>query len=72
MTPDKGYAQADAKEREDLAEYQHDTEIIRRHDLPRQPRKTKPEFKDRQLEEALEYLRGQIKTASRAAVKKAS
>jgi hypothetical protein len=29
------------------------------------------EFKDKQLESALEYLRGQIKTASRAPSRKA-
>jgi C-terminal peptidase prc len=50
------------KEREDLTEYQHDAEIIIRKDHPGK----KKEFKDRQLEAALEYLRGQIKTASRA------
>ena len=34
-------------------------------------KEAKPEFKDRQLESALEYLRGQIKTASRNPTKKA-
>jgi carboxyl-terminal processing protease len=56
------------KEREELAEHQRDAEIIQRPDRPAKP---KAEFKDRQLEVALEYLRGQIKMASRAPVKKA-
>lgn len=50
------------KERRDLAEYQQNLEKI----LPA-AEKSKPakEFKDRQLDAALEYLRGQLKTASR-------
>ena len=35
--------------------------MIPRHDLP--PKETKKEFKDRQLEMALQYLRGQIKVS---------
>jgi carboxyl-terminal processing protease len=50
------------KEREDLAEYHHDTEVIQRKDRPA----VKKDFKDRQLEAALDYLRGQIKTAGRS------
>lgn len=50
------------KERRDLAEHQHDLETI---EPPGAKDKVK-EFKDRQLDAALEYLRGQIKTASRA------
>jgi carboxyl-terminal processing protease len=49
------------KEREDLAEHQRETEIIQRPDKPVK----KSDFKDRQLESALDYLRGQIRTASR-------
>jgi C-terminal peptidase prc len=67
VTPDR-LVKLTPKEREELAEYQRDTEIIQR---PDRPAKAKTEFKDRQLEVALEYLRGQIKTASRAPAKKA-
>ncbi len=56
------------KEREDLAEAQRKSEIILRKDKP--PKETKGEFKDKQLEAALEYLRGQIKMASRVPEKK--
>jgi C-terminal peptidase prc len=52
------------KEREELLEHQHKSEVIQRKD--RAPKEAKAEFKDRQLEAALEYLRGQIKTAARA------
>ncbi len=55
------------KEREDLAEAQHKSEVILRKD--KDP-KDKSAFKDRQLEAALEYLRGQIKMASRVPDKK--
>jgi C-terminal peptidase prc len=51
------------KEREDLLEHQHNSEVIQRKD---KEAKKKPDFRDRQLEAALEYMRGQIKTASRA------
>lgn len=59
------------KERDDLAEAQHESEIIRRQ-APAKTEPAKPPFKDRQLESALDYLRGQIKTAARAPGKKAS
>ena len=35
------------------------------------PKDVKPEFKDRQLEAALDYLRSQIKTAAQVPTKKA-
>ena len=57
------------KERDQLYEHQHDAEIIPRKDLPSKEKKT--DFKDRQLEMALEYLRGQIKTAAKTTVKRA-
>jgi carboxyl-terminal processing protease len=57
------------KERDQLYEHQHDAEIIARKDLPSKEKKT--DFKDRQLEMALEYLRGQIKTAAKTTVKRA-
>ena len=50
-----------AKEREDLDEHLHDTEIIQRKDKPAEVKK----FKDKQLDEALKYLRGQIKHGQR-------
>ena len=56
------------KERADLEEHQRNAEIIRRKDRPAE---TKAEFKDRQLDVALEYLRSQIKTAARLPAKKA-
>ncbi|MCS6851634.1 MAG: S41 family peptidase [Gemmataceae bacterium] len=70
VIPDKGYLlKLTPKERDDLAEYQRETEVIPRRDLP--PKDPKPEFKDRQLEMALDYLRGQIKTAARSPLKRA-
>jgi C-terminal peptidase prc len=60
VTPDKGYdLKLSKKEENDLFEHQRDSEIIRGGPAP------SSEFRDRQLEMALEYLRGQIKTASR-------
>lgn len=62
VSPDKE-VKLSGKEREDLAEAQHNAEVIPRRDRP--AKETKPEFKDRQLDEALEYLRDQIKTAAK-------
>src|SRR5439155_1187173 len=47
------------KEREDLAEAQHKAQIIPRKD-GKAAKDPKTDFKDRQLEAALEYLRGRI------------
>ena len=66
VMPDK-IVKLTSKEREDLAEAQRNAEIIPRPDKPAK----KSDFKDRQLEEALDYLRGQIKMASRVPSKKA-
>jgi carboxyl-terminal processing protease len=49
------------KERDDLAEYQHELEIIRPKGKPMKD----TGFEDRQLNEALKYLREQIKTGSK-------
>jgi len=68
VTPDRIVKLA-SKEREELAEHQRDSEIIQRPGQP--PKAKKSEFKDRQLEAAMDYLRGQIKMASRAPAKKA-
>ena len=49
------------KDRDQLYEYQRDSEIIPRRDIKSKEKKT--DFKDKQLEMALDYLRSQIKTA---------
>jgi C-terminal peptidase prc len=61
VVPDK-VVKLTPKEREDLAEHQRNAEIIER---PDKRGKNKTEFKDKQLDAALQYLRGQIKMASR-------
>ncbi len=64
VTPDKGYElKLSDKERDDLFDHQRSSEIIRGSPPPSSA--TGNDFHDRQLEMALEYLRGQIKTASR-------
>ncbi len=50
------------KERGDLLDRLRDGEIIPRRDLP--PRAPRPDFKDVQLEKALDYLTDQIRTAA--------
>jgi C-terminal peptidase prc len=60
VMPDKT-VKLTAKEREDLAEYQRNAEIIERGN---RRVKEKTEFKDRQLDAAVQYLRGQIKMAA--------
>jgi len=68
ITPDKGYLmKLTPKERDELFDHMRDSEIIG--GAPKS--ETKMEFKDKQLDMALEYLRKQIKTASKTAVKKA-
>jgi carboxyl-terminal processing protease len=74
--PDKGYlVKLSEKERDDLQDFQHNQEIIQRRDRPEKAKekeeKEKAEFRDRQLEKGLDYLRGLIKTASRTSAKKA-
>ena len=74
VRPDKGYlVKLSEKERDDLQDFQHNQEIIPRRDRPvKDPDKEeKSEFRDRQLEKGLDYLRGLIKTASRTSAKKA-
>jgi len=56
-----------AKERVDLDEHLHGTEVIRPKNKPAEGKK----FEDKQLDAALKYLRGQISTASRSGLKKA-
>jgi C-terminal processing protease CtpA/Prc len=57
------------KERDDLFEHQRNQEVI----LPKgqSPKTKKPEFKDRQLDEALKYLRSQINMTANLPGKKA-
>lgn len=70
VTPDNGFdIKLSGKELADLADFQRDQEIIRGPNY--RPTETKPEFRDRQLEMALEYLRTQIKTASKITIRKA-
>lgn len=75
VRPDPGFTvKLDNKERFDLNDHLRQREVIPRRDGPqKEPSKadSKPEFKDRQLEVALEYLRSQIKTAAQAPMKKA-
>jgi len=69
VTPNKGYiVNLPTKELYDLQEHQRDTEIIRPPGYT--PKEAKAEFRDRQLNMALEYLRAQIKTANKAEVNK--
>jgi len=56
-----------AKERVDLDEHLHSTEVIRPKNKPAEVKK----FDDKQLDAALKYLRNQIQTASTAGQKKA-
>jgi hypothetical protein len=68
VRPDNGYlVELSRKDRDDLAEHQRNAEIIQR---PDRPSKEKADFKDVQLDKALEYLRGQIKTAAKSSPKK--
>jgi len=66
VTPDE-VIKLPAKDRVDLDEHLHATEVIR----PKNKPVAAKEFKDKQLDEALKYLRGQIKMASRVPEKKA-
>jgi len=59
------------KERDDLMDHQRDIEVIQRKDKPSPP--ASKDFKDRQLDEALKYIKGLISTVSNEpATKKAS
>jgi C-terminal peptidase prc len=67
VLPDK-IIKLTAKERGDLDEHLNDSAVIR----PKgKPAPAKPEFKDKQLDSALDYLRGQIKMAGGVTIKKA-
>jgi carboxyl-terminal processing protease len=69
VTPDKGFlVKLERKDRDDLEEHFRNIEIIPRRDLPSKEAKT---FKDKQLDAALDYLRGQIQIAAKVNGKKA-
>jgi carboxyl-terminal processing protease len=69
VTPDKGFlVKLERKERDDLEEHFRNVEIIPNRDLPS---KLDKQFKDKQLDTALDYLRGQIKIAAKVQPKKA-
>jgi C-terminal peptidase prc len=70
VKPDPGYTlKLSMKELNDLQDHQRDREIIHRPDKRNEAKSNG--FHDRQLEMALEYLRGQIKTAAKGSSKKA-
>ncbi len=64
VTPNKGFVmKLSYRERRNLYEHFHDSEIIPRHDAPatdKPKEKEAEEFKDRQLGMALDYLKNQI------------
>ena len=65
VSPDKGFnVELPIKELNDLTDHQRDREIIQRPDRRAENTKNGNGFVDRQLEMALQYLRGQIRTAS--------
>jgi carboxyl-terminal processing protease len=69
VTPNDGYlVKLSGGEKGQLYDHQRDSEIIPNRDLP--PKEKKSDFKDRQLEKALDYLRTQ-KTAATPPLKRA-
>ncbi|MBX7103772.1 MAG: S41 family peptidase [Gemmataceae bacterium] len=69
VRPDEGFElKLERPEKITLIERMRDQEIIPNRDLPA---KEKTEFKDRQLEMGLEYLKSQIRTAVKPGLKKA-
>jgi C-terminal peptidase prc len=71
VRPDTGYVvKVKGKERFELDVHLHDLEVIPNRDAPK-PETAKAEFKDRQLDAAMEYLRSQIKTAAKSPTNKA-
>jgi C-terminal peptidase prc len=66
VRPDEGYnVPLSLAERDSLMEHQHNSEIIYAKNGKVQAPKSEADFKDRQLDAALKYLRGQIKTAAK-------
>ena len=69
VSPNKGYEiKLSKKEENELFDHQRETEIIRGGTPP--PKTDKAEFRDRQLEMALQYLRDQIRTTARKDIKR--
>jgi carboxyl-terminal processing protease len=68
VVPDK-VIKLTTKERRDLAEHLRNLETIERHDKREKREKELSEYKDKQLDAALEYLRGQIKLSAKAPIK---
>src|SRR5260370_12441502 len=69
VTPNQGYVvKLPTKELNELQDHQRDREIIQRPDRRKNP--PSADFRDRQLDMALEYLRGQIRTAAKGNGKK--
>jgi carboxyl-terminal processing protease len=65
VTPDPGFVvKLSTKELNDLQDHLRETEIIPRPDRRQPATSSKSAFRDRQLELALEYLRGQIRLAA--------
>jgi carboxyl-terminal processing protease len=65
VLPDSGFGiKLSRKEEDDLYDHLREAEIIR----AGPPSEAKGEFRDLQIEQAIEYLRGQVKTASRPEV----
>jgi C-terminal peptidase prc len=70
VQPDRSFLIAlEGRERDQLQKHLHDSEIIQRRDAPSAEART--EFRDRQLDQALNHLRGQIRTAAKAPARKA-
>ena len=59
------------KERDDLADSQRESEVIQRKDKPAAAPASDKNFKDRQLEEALKYIKGQLSTVGVSPTRKA-
>ncbi len=66
VTPNKGFElKLSKKEENELFDHLREIEIIRSGAPPASDGAAKTEFRDRQLDMALQYLRGQIRTAAR-------
>jgi len=71
VKPNKGYGlDLSKKETDDLFDHLREAEIIRGSPPRDNKIETKTEFRDRQLDMAVEYLRNQIRTASRKDAKR--
>ena len=72
VSPSGGFdIKLSTKELNDLQDHMRDAEIIRGPTPTKADTANKVDFRDRQLEAALEYLRGQIRTAAKETAKKA-